>query len=112
MGEAAIGFDWRWPVAIFLRKSLVDDGISCIDHVRVVFEPHSGNDGDSGGKHGESAGLFISSCRFDRAVVLDERSSRDILFHSGDCFGAGVDHALEFPDVRPASPVHMVVKEP
>ena len=112
MGTPGVGFDrWR-AVDVFLRKCLVDRGLSCVDRVRVVPEPRPGNVGGGGDGDGESDSLFISPRRFDGALVLDERSSRGLLFYSGGRFGAGLDHALEFPDVRPASPIHVAVEEP
>ena len=77
----------------------------------MVSGPRPGNVGGGGDGYGESDSLFVSPRRFDGALVLDERSSRVLLFYSGGCFGAGFDHALEFPDVRPASPIHVAVKE-
>lgn len=111
MGTPGVGFDRRRAVDVFLRKYLVDCGFPCVDRVRVVPEPRPGNVGGGGDGDGESDSLFISPRRFDGALVLDERSSRVLLFYSGDCFGAGLDHALEFPDVQPASPIHVAVKE-
>ena len=112
MGTPGVGFDrWR-AVDVFLRKCLVDCGFPCVDRVRVVPEPRPGNVGGGGDEDGESDSLFISPRRFDGALVLDERFSRGLLFYSGGRFGAGLDHALEFPDVQPASPIHVGVKEP
>ena len=45
MGTFGVGFDWRRAVDVFLRKCLVDRGLSCIDRVRVVSEPRLGNVG-------------------------------------------------------------------
>ena len=71
MGAPGVGFDWRRAVDVFLRKCLVDRGLSCIDRVRVVSEPCLGNVWGGGDGYGESDSLFISSRRFDGAVVLD-----------------------------------------
>ena len=71
MGTFGVGFDWWRAVDVFLRKCLVDRGLSCIDRIRVVSEPRLGNVGGGGDKYGKSDSLFISPCRFDGAVVLD-----------------------------------------
>ena len=78
----------------------------------MVPEPRPGNVGGGGDGDGESDSLFVSPRRFDGALVLDERSSRVLHFYSCGRFGAGFDHALEFPDVQPASPIHVAVEEP
>lgn len=72
MGTFGVGFNWWRAVDVFLRKCLVDRGLSCVDHVRVVPEPCPGNVGGGGDGYGESDSLFISSRRFDGALVLDE----------------------------------------
>ena len=71
MGTFGVGFDWWRAVDVFLRKCLVDRGLSCVDHVRVVPEPPPGNVGGGGDGDGESDSFFVSPCRFDGAVVLD-----------------------------------------
>ena len=71
MGTFGVGFDWWRAVDVFLRKCLVDRGLSCIDRVRVVSEPRPGNVGGGGDGDGKSDSLFISPCRFAGAVVLD-----------------------------------------
>ena len=45
MGTFGVGFNWWRAVDVFLRKCLVDRGLSCIDRVRVVSEPRPGNVG-------------------------------------------------------------------
>ena len=45
MGTLGVGFDWWRAVDVFLRKCLVDRGLSCIDRVWVVSEPCPGNVG-------------------------------------------------------------------
>ena len=45
MGAPGVGFDWWRAVDVFLRKCLVDRGLSCVDRVRVVSEPCPGNVG-------------------------------------------------------------------
>ena len=71
MGTFGVGFDWWRAVDVFLRKCLVDRGLSCIDRIRVVSEPRLGNVGSGGDGYGESDSPFMSPCRFDGAVVLD-----------------------------------------
>ena len=44
----------------------------------------------------------------DAVIEID----RLLFFYSGDRLGAGADHALEFPDVQPTSPIHVAVEEP
>ena len=71
MDTLDFGFDWWRAVDVFLRKCLVDRGLSCVDRVRVVSGPRPGNVGGGGDGYGKSDSFFMSPCRFDGAVVLD-----------------------------------------